>query len=71
MPEAGPIDFPDEADKEAVLEEFHAAMRASEALLKSVSPEELDSALSTVAEYFRTSWSTGGGRRLRHFVWSL
>jgi hypothetical protein len=46
-------------------------MRASEAHLKSVSPEELDSALSTLAEYLRTGWSTGGGRRLRHFAWSL
>jgi len=36
MPEADPIDFPDEADKEAALEEFHDAMRAAEARLKSV-----------------------------------
>jgi hypothetical protein len=71
MPESDPIDFPNEADKEAALEEFHAAMRAPEEGLKSVSSEELDSALSTIAEYLRTSWSTGGGRRLRHFVWSL
>ena len=60
MPESDPIYFPNEADKEAVLEEFHAAMRASEARLKSVSSEELNSALSTVAEYLRTGWSTGG-----------
>ena len=46
-------------------------MCASEARLKSLSPEELDSALSTVAEYLRIGWSTGGVRRLRHFVWSL
>jgi hypothetical protein len=48
MPESDPIDFPNEADKETALEEFRDAMRASEARLKSVSPEELDSALSTV-----------------------
>jgi hypothetical protein len=71
MPESDPIDFPNEADKEAALDEFHTAVRASEARLKSVSREELDAALSTLTEYFRTSWSTGGCRRLRHFVWSL
>jgi hypothetical protein len=71
MPESDPIDFPNEADKEAALDEFHTAVRASEARLKSVSREELDAALSALTEYFRTSWSTGGGRRLRHFVWSL
>jgi hypothetical protein len=71
MPESDPIDFPNEADKEEALEEFHGTVRASEARLKSVLPEELDSALSTVAEYLRTGWSTGSGRRLRHFVWSL
>ena len=71
MPENDPIDFPNEAAKEETLEEFHAPMRASEARPKSVSPEELDSALSTVAAYLRTGWSTGGGRCLRHFVWSL
>ena len=32
---------------EEALKEFHAAIRASKARLKSVSPEELDSALST------------------------
>jgi hypothetical protein len=60
MAESDPIDFPNQADKEAALEEFHAARRAAEAPLKSVSPEELDSALSTVAEYLRTGRSTGG-----------
>jgi len=33
-----PIDFLDEADKEAALEEFDDAMRASEARLKSIRP---------------------------------
>jgi hypothetical protein len=36
-----------------------------------VSPEELDAALSTLTELLRTNWTTGGGRRLRYFVWSL
>lgn len=71
MPESDPIDFPTEQDKKAALEEFDAEMRAAKARLKSVSTEELDAALSTITEYLRTGWSTGGGRRLRHFVWSL
>jgi hypothetical protein len=66
-----PIEFPTEEDRKAALEEFHAAMRESEARLKSVSPEELDRALSTVTEFLRCSWTTGGDRRVRQFVWSL
>jgi hypothetical protein len=34
MPESDPIDFHNEDDKEEALEEFHAAIRASEARLK-------------------------------------
>jgi hypothetical protein len=46
-------------------------MRVAKARLQSISPEELNAALSTVTDFLRTSWTTGGGRRLRHFVWSL
>ena len=60
MPESDAIDFPNEADKETALKELHGTMRASEAPLKSLSPEELDSAFSTIAEYLRNGWSTGG-----------
>jgi len=66
-----PIEFPTEADRKAALEEFHAVMRESEARLKSLSPEELDSALSTLTEFLRSNWTAGGGRRVRQFVWSL
>lgn len=38
---------------------------------ESVPPEELDGALETITDYLKTGWSTGGGRRLRQFVWSL
>jgi hypothetical protein len=71
MPESDPIDFPSEADKKAALDEFDTQMRAAKARLKSVSPEQLDAALTTVTGYLRTGWTTGGGRRLRQFVWSL
>jgi hypothetical protein len=36
-----------------------------------VSAEDLDTALTIITEYVRSNWSTGGGRRLRHFVWSI
>ena len=69
MSETDPIDFPTEADRKAALEDFDAQMRTAN--LKSVSREELDAALSKVTEFLRNNWTTGGGRRLRHFVWSL
>lgn len=34
-------------------------------------PEELSGALNAITDYLSTGWSTGGGRRLRQFVWSL
>jgi hypothetical protein len=71
MSETDPIDFPIEADRKAALEEFDAQMRTAHAHLKSVSREELDAALSKVTEFLRINWTTGGGRHLRHFVWSL
>jgi hypothetical protein len=46
-------------------------MRATEARRKTVSPEELTSALSTITDFLQHSSTTGGGRRLRQFVWSL
>ena len=69
MSETDPIDFPTEADRKAALEDFDAQMRTAN--LKSVSREELDAALSKVTEFLRINWTTGGDRRLRHFVWSL
>jgi hypothetical protein len=46
-------------------------MRTANAHLKSISREELDAVLSKVTEFLRNNWTTGGGRPLRHFVWSL
>lgn len=39
--------------------------------LAAVSTQQLTSALSTITDFLRTSSTTGGGRRLRQFVWSL
>ena len=33
--------------------------------------EELQGALDVITVYLQSGWSTGGGRRLRQFVWSL
>jgi hypothetical protein len=71
MPESDPIDFPTEADKRTALEQFDAEMRAAKARLQLVSREELNAVLSTLTDYLRSGWTTGGSRRLRHFVWSL
>jgi hypothetical protein len=71
MSKYDPIDWPSEADKESALNELAAEMRATEARQKAVSAQELTSALSTITDFLQTSSTTGGGRRLRQFVWSL
>jgi hypothetical protein len=71
MPDSEPFNEPTDQEKKDALDQFDAEMRAAEARLQSISPEELNTALSTVTDFLRTSWTTGGGRRLRHFVWSL
>jgi hypothetical protein len=68
----GPIiHFPTEDEQQATLDEFAREMRRVKERKESVPPEKLNEALETIAEYLKTGWSTGGGRRLRHFVWSL
>jgi hypothetical protein len=72
MPGNGPIiHFPTEEEQQAALDEFAREMRRVEERKQSVSPEKLSEALETISEYLKTGWSTGGGRRLRQFVWSL
>jgi hypothetical protein len=71
MAESDPISFPTETDNKAAIEEFGAEMRVVDARQQSISAEEINAALATVTEYLRTGWTTGGGRRLRQFVWSL
>lgn len=38
---------------------------------ESVSRNEIQNALNVMTDYLQTGWSTGGGRRLRQFVWSF
>lgn len=68
----GPIiHFPTEEEEQAALNEFVREMRRAEERKNSVSLDKLDEALDAITDYLKTGWNTGGGRRLRQFVWSL
>lgn len=72
MANNGPIlRLPTAEEEQAVLGEFALEMRRVQERKKSVSPENLQEALDTITDYLASGWSTGGGRRLRQFVWSL
>ena len=72
MPGNGPIiHFPNEQEQQAALDVFALEMRCVKERRESVPPEKLRNALETISDYLKTGWSTGGGRRLRQFVWSL
>ena len=72
MPDRAPIvHFPTEKEQQATLNEFAREMQRIKERRESVSPEKLHEALETISDYLKTGWSTGGGRRLRQFVWSL
>ena len=72
MPDDAPINrFPSEEEQQAALNEFAREMRRVKERKESVPPETLNEALETISGYLKTGWSTGGGRRLRQFVWSL
>jgi len=61
---------PEEATS-AALNDFARAMREAKQRRESVRPDELSKALDAITDYLASGWSTGGGRRLRQFVWSL
>ena len=65
------IHFPTEEEDQATLDEFVRELRRAEERKKSISPDRLNEALETITDYLKTGWSTGGGRRLWQFVWSL
>lgn len=62
---------PTEQDKQAALESLTGHMNAVKARRDSVDPEELRVALDTITTALAHHWSTGGGTRLRRFIWSL
>jgi hypothetical protein len=65
------IHFPTEEEQQTVIDDFAREMQRAKKRRESVSPEKLEQALNTIAGYLKTGWSTGGGKRLRQFVWSL
>ena len=65
------IRFPTPEEEQATLRSFAREMQRIKERRDAVSPETLDKALKTVTDYLKTGWTTGGGRRLRQFVWSL
>jgi hypothetical protein len=65
------IHFPTEEEQQTALNDFARKMRRVKERKESVPPEKLDEALATISDYLKTGWSTGGGRRLRQFIWSL
>ena len=72
MPDDAPIiHFPSEEEQQTALDEFAREMQRLEERKESVSVEKLDNALATITDYLKTGWNTGGGRRLRQFIWSL
>ena len=69
--EAPIIRFTTPEEEQATLKSYAREMQRSEERRDAISPEKLDEALQTIASYLKTGWSTGGGRRLRQFIWSL
>ena len=65
------IHFPTAEEEEATLKSFVREMERSQERRDAIPPEKLNEALQTIASYLKTGWSTGGGKRLRQFVWSL
>jgi len=66
-----PIHFSTQEEQQATLNEFAQEMQRVKKRRESVSMKQLNESLETIAAYLKTGWSTGGGRRLRQFVWSL
>ena len=58
-------------EKAAALAHLKSAMSDLRALRQSVSPVEVENAITAIVAFLRTDWHTGGGRRLQQFVWSL
>lgn len=62
---------PSDDERQSAVDEFARQMRAVEDRRHSVSDAELQTSLATITDALRHHWSTGGGTRLRRFIWSL
>ena len=72
MPEDNHPLFPTDASGDAdALAELRREMRAQKTRRESISPAELETAITVTINFLREGWASGGGHRLRRFVWSL
>ena len=62
---------PTEQEKQAALDELTHHMKAINERRNSISADELEAALETLTDALTHHWSTGGGTRVRRFIWSL
>ena len=62
---------PTEQEKQSALDELTRHMTALKKRRNSIPSDELQSALETITHGLTHHWSTGGGTRLRRFIWSL
>ena len=62
---------PTEQEKQATLDELTRHMKAINERRNSIPANELQAALDTLTDALTHHWSTGGGTRVRRFIWSL
>ena len=60
-----------DGDQQGAVDELSRHMRAVQERRDSVTDEALQAALTTITDALTHHWSTGGGTRLRRFIWSL
>lgn len=60
-----------DGDQQGAVDELARHMRAVQGRRDSVTDEALQAALTTITDALTHHWSTGGGTRLRRFIWSL
>lgn len=67
MPHSDPTNH----EKHDAIDLLKHHMKAVQVRRDSVTPDELQAALDTITKALTQHWSTGGGTRLRRFIWSL
>lgn len=65
------FDEPKDDDQQAAMDELARHMRAVKERRDSIADDELQAALERITDALTHHWSTGGGTRLRRFIWSL
>jgi hypothetical protein len=64
-------DFASDRARITGFDALKAEMKAAKYQKHPISPEQVETAIDTAVDSLRTGWTTGGGRRLQRFVWSL